>query len=68
MDADTKSGRPKKFINIAMVGEPISRQPNVLVFTTQDVNRKKIVHWNVAAYGLPGSAMIVLCMDRWPNG
>lgn len=29
VDADTKSGRPKKLINIAMVGEPISRQPNV---------------------------------------
>ena len=34
----------------------------------QDVNRKKIMHWNVATYGLPGSAMIVLHADRWPNG
>ena len=25
------------------------------------------MHWNVAMYGLPGSAMIVLHADRWPN-
>ena len=31
----------------------------------QYVNRKKIMHCDVATYGLPGSAMHA---DRWPNG
>ena len=33
----------------------------------QDVNREEIMHWNVATYRLPGSAMIVLHAERLPN-
>lgn len=44
VDADTKSGRPKKFINIAMVGEAISWQPNVLVLTICDYHAAQIVN------------------------
>ena len=35
---------------------------------TRDVYRKEIIHWNVATYRLPGSSMIVLYVDRVPNG